>query len=103
MKSISATVLKQKLDKNEKLFIIDVRDEPESAQMKIGIGENLMPLGKLRNSLDQLPKEKDTEIIVFCKISLRGYQAYSFLTAEGWTNVKVLEGGIIAWPFAREK
>ena len=43
------------------------------------------------------------EIICFCKISLRGYEAASLLEAHGWTNVKVMEGGIMAWPFAREK
>jgi rhodanese-related sulfurtransferase len=37
------------------------------------------------------------------KISLRGYEAASLLEAHGWTNVKVMEGGIMAWPFAREK
>jgi rhodanese-related sulfurtransferase len=25
------------------------------------------------------------------------------LNAAGWTNVKVLEGGVMAWPFGREK
>ena len=38
-----------------------------------------------------------------CKLSLRGYEAAIVLTANGWTNVKVMEGGIAAWPYAREK
>ena len=37
------------------------------------------------------------------KLSLRGYEAAIVLTANGWTNVKVMEGGIAAWPFPREK
>ena len=38
-----------------------------------------------------------------CKILLRGYEAALILQGNGYTNVKVLEGGIMAWPWAREK
>lgn len=46
---------------------------------------------------------QNREIVCFCKISLRGYEAALAITAAGWTNVKVLEGGIMAWTYAREK
>ena len=71
--------------------------------MRLGIGEVLIPLGALRNRMSELPEDKSKEIICFCKISLRGYEAASLLEAHGWTNVKVMEGGIMVWPFAREK
>jgi hypothetical protein len=35
--------------------------------------------------------------------SLRGYEAQRLLEAHGWNNVRVLEGGVMAWPFGREK
>jgi len=41
-------------------------------------------------------------VVCYCKISLRGYEAASVLEASSWTNVKVMEGGIMAWPFERE-
>jgi len=34
---------------------------------------------------------------------MSGYEAAGLLRADGWTNVNVMEGGIMAWPFAREK
>jgi rhodanese-related sulfurtransferase len=71
--------------------------------MRLGIGETLIPLGALRGRLDELPREKDQEIILYCKISLRGYEAAAILQANGWRNVKVMEGGIMAWPYPREK
>jgi len=37
------------------------------------------------------------------KISLRGYEAATILEANGYTNVKVMEGGVMAWPYPREK
>jgi rhodanese-related sulfurtransferase len=50
-----------------------------------------------------LPQDKDAEIICWCKISMRGYEAARVLEAHGWTNVKVMEGGVMAWPYPREK
>ncbi|MBN2349177.1 MAG: FAD-dependent oxidoreductase [Bacteroidales bacterium] len=100
---IRATELKQKVDNNEDLFILDARGPDEYEVMRLGIGETLIPLGKLRQRLDELPKDKNKEIIALCKISLRGYEAAVLLMAHGYTNVKVLEGGIMAWHFPREK
>jgi rhodanese-related sulfurtransferase len=42
-------------------------------------------------------------IICYCKISLRGYEAARILKGHGWKNVYVMEGGVVSWPFAREK
>ena len=47
--------------------------------------------------------DKKIEIITWCKISLRGYEAALILLANGFSNVKVLEGGIATWPYTREK
>jgi rhodanese-related sulfurtransferase len=85
------------------MFLLDVRGPDEFEQMRLGLGETLIPLGALRSRLDDLPEDKTTEIITWCKISLRGYEAQSFLESQGYTNVKVLEGGIMAWPYQRER
>lgn len=103
MDGISSVELKEKLDAGEKPFLLDVRGQDEYEQMRLGIGETLIPLGKLRRSLDQLPKDRDAEIVVYCKISLRGYEAACFLAQQGYSNVRVLEGGVVAWPYPREK
>jgi len=71
--------------------------------MRLGIGEKLIPLGQLRTRLNEIPEDKNAEIITWCKISLRGYEAALILQANGYSNVKVLEGGIMAWPYKREK
>jgi rhodanese-related sulfurtransferase len=80
-----------------------VRTPAEFDQMRLGIGETLIPVGELRDRLGDLPEDKDREVICYCKISLRGYEAARVLKAAGWKNVKVLEGGIMAWPYRREK
>lgn len=85
------------------MVLIDVRNPDEYEEMRLGIGEKLIPLGQLRKRLNELPEDKNTEIVTWCKISLRGYEAARALQAYGYQNVKVLEGGIVAWPYQREK
>lgn len=103
LKGIPADDVKTKLDRGEKPFLLDARGPDEYEEMRIGAGETLIPLGALRKRLSELPADKDREIIAFCKISLRGYEAAIVLEANGWKNVKVMEGGIAAWPYPREK
>ncbi|MFZ3056694.1 MAG: FAD-dependent oxidoreductase, partial [Smithella sp.] len=103
MKGISCKEVRNKLLAGEKPFLIDTRGPEEFEEMRLGIGETLIPLGALRKRLKELPEDKNKEIICFCKISLRGYEAAIALEGNGWKNVKVMEGGIMAWPYPREK
>lgn len=103
LKGIGPVQLKEKLDRGEAPFILDVRTPDEFDQMRIGIGETLIPIGDLRQRLNDLPADKTREIVCYCKISLRGYEAAILLQAAGWKNVTVLEGGVMAWPYRREK
>ena len=103
-KTITAEEVKEKAKNNDgKAVFLDVRNPVEFEQMRLGIGERLIPLGQLRKRINELPEDKNTEIITWCKISLRGYEASIILKANGYTNVKVMEGGIVSWPFSREK
>jgi rhodanese-related sulfurtransferase len=56
-----------------------------------------IPLGKLRERLGELPR--DREIVAFCKISVRGWDALAALTSAGFDNFALLEGGVMAWPY----
>lgn len=103
MTGIGAQDVRRKLDAGEKPFFLDGRNPNEFEEMHLGIGEHLIPLGALRSRLADLPADKNAEIICFCKISLRGYEAECILRAHGFTNVKVMEGGIMAWPYPRKK
>ncbi len=103
MKGISASEMREKLDQGAKPFILDTRGPDEYEEIRLGIGETLIPIGALRKRLQELPEDKNAEIICYCKISLRGYEAARILEGRGWNNVRVMEGGIAAWPFSREK
>jgi rhodanese-related sulfurtransferase len=53
----------------------------------------------LRSRLGELPKEK--EIVAFCKVSLRGYEAARILQGAGFKHVRVMDGGMAVWPFEK--
>jgi len=102
-KGISAAEVKRLVDEGKAPFIIDTRGPDEFEEMRLGIGERLIPLGALRKRLNELPEDKNALIVCYCKISLRGYEAARILEGHGWRNVRVMEGGVVSWPFAREK
>ena len=77
---------------------LDVRSPKEYEEIHIDHPKvTLIPLGKLQEELKNLPKDK--EVITFCQISLRGYDAQRMLEANGFNKVAFMEGGVLAWPF----
>jgi NADPH-dependent 2,4-dienoyl-CoA reductase/sulfur reductase-like enzyme/rhodanese-related sulfurtransferase len=102
LKGISPLEAWEKMKDKETVFL-DVRSPGECKQIRIAgcDGIKYIPLGQLRSRTGEL--DKDQEIIAFCKISLRGYEAALILEGEGFNNVKVMEGGLVAWPFECEK
>lgn len=103
IKTVSAEEVYRLAQSESRPFLLDGRGPDEYEQLRLGIGEVYIPLGALRSRLADLPQDKDAEIICFCKLSLRGYEAALILAANGWRNVRVMDGGIAAWPYRREK
>ena len=91
---ISPKELKTRLDKGDKLALVDVREEWEYSLAKLD-GSILIPLGTLPQSLARL--NRDAEIIAICHHGMRSADATNFLLQQGFTNVKNLVGGIDAW------
>jgi NADPH-dependent 2,4-dienoyl-CoA reductase/sulfur reductase-like enzyme/rhodanese-related sulfurtransferase len=97
-RTISPLEVKAKLDRGEDFIWLDVRSPAEyGARHFTDERVKLIPLGSLYESLDTLPKDK--EIIVFCQVSLRGYEAQRILDWGGFQDVKFMEGGLAAWPY----
>ena len=90
---ISVERLKEKLDANEPLTLIDVREETEYDICNIN--GQLMPLNQLADHLEGLDQSKP--YVVHCKLGGRSAQAVKQMQAAGFTNVSNLAGGIMAW------
>jgi adenylyltransferase/sulfurtransferase len=92
--AISPKELKARLDKGDRLVLVDVREEWEYSLAKLD-KSILMPLGTLPQSLTRL--DRDSEIIAICHHGMRSADATDFLLQQGFPNVKNLVGGIDAW------
>jgi rhodanese-related sulfurtransferase len=92
---ITVQELKQKLDAGEKFVFIDVREPWENEEFNLGA--QLMPVGDLMNTIWQLEEHKNDEIIVHCRSGARSGMAQAMMQAQGFTNVRNLTGGVIAW------
>lgn len=96
MQDITVEELKARIDAGEKLNVIDVR-EPDEYQ-EYNLGGKLIPLGQVMNmQLDELEDMKDEEIIVHCRSGKRSMQACMIMETMGFSNMKNLVGGAMAW------
>jgi rhodanese-related sulfurtransferase len=95
MEDITVEELKSRLDNNEKLVFIDVREEWEYED------DNLkainIPLGELPGRLDELETYKTEEILIHCRSGARSANAKKFLESKGFMKVRNVLGGISAY------
>ncbi len=91
---ITSVELKQRLDKGDKLHIIDVR-EPNEYQINRIPGSQLIPLGEIPRRYAELNPED--EFIIQCKMGGRSAKAADYLRSVGFKRVLNLKGGILDW------
>ena len=95
MDEISATQLKQRLDKGDDIQIIDVR-EPHEYEIGQIPNSKLIPLGQILNRMNEI--DPDRETVVHCKMGGRSAKAIDALQRSGFPGKLVnLRGGITAW------
>ena len=90
---ITATELKSRLDRGEKLFILDVR-EPHEYQI-CNLNGKLIPLGELPRRVNEL--DSSVEMVVHCRSGKRSADAIHFLQTAGFKKLWNLKGGVLAW------
>ncbi len=96
--SISPAEVKEKLDKNDKFLLFDVRSQEEYSGGHIAHSINL-PLPAITSAVSKYARSKDAEIIVYCQSGARSSRAAGVLSEMGYTNVKNM-GGISSWGYA---
>ncbi|MEK7287131.1 MAG: rhodanese-like domain-containing protein [Elusimicrobiota bacterium] len=91
---ISVEQLKEKLDRKENIFILDVRD-PDEYKISGLPGSKLIPLAELPQRFKEL--DPSLQIVVHCKAGGRSAKAVQFLRQQGFKNAVNLDGGLNAW------
>ena len=91
---IDPAEVKAKQDRGDRFTFIDVREPHEYQICKIP-GTLLIPLGDLPKRVSEL--DPADEIIAHCKSGVRSGKAVDFLRSAGFSNVRNMKGGILAW------
>jgi len=95
---ISSLEAKRRIDEGDGVILLDVRTPEEFQTIRLPYPNVVhIPLGALRDRLKELPLDRD--ILAFCKVSMRGYEAQLILNSAGFDRVWFIEGGLAAWPF----
>jgi molybdopterin/thiamine biosynthesis adenylyltransferase/rhodanese-related sulfurtransferase len=92
--TINPPELREKIDTNKNILLIDVR-EPHELEISHIKGALMIPFGQLVNKIREIDPNK--EIIVFCRTGSRSKKALEILKSFGYKNIKNLNGGINAW------
>ena len=95
LEEITATELKQRLDRGEDLQVIDVREPSEFEIARIP-GTHLIPLGQVVNRMSEIDPSRET--VMHCKAGVRSAKAIEALKQAGFAGRLInLKGGITAW------
>ncbi|MFN3800426.1 rhodanese-like domain-containing protein [Belliella pelovolcani] len=95
MEDINVEELKQRLDNKEEFVFIDVREEWEYEEDNLGALN--IPLGTLPHQLEEIEKYKNQEIVIHCRSGARSGNAKKFLETKGYSKVRNVLGGIMAF------
>lgn len=88
---------KEVWEKKSQLMVIDVRRPDEVAEHGYIPGAMHVVLDTLPLRLEEIPREKT--LVFVCQLGGRSARACAFLTAQGFTHVVNMKGGMSAWTF----
>ncbi|GAA3452410.1 rhodanese-like domain-containing protein [Dactylosporangium matsuzakiense] len=97
--TLDAATLRHLLDSGRAPRILDVRTPGEFETSHIPGAYNV-PLDLLREHRTELLAHLDDDVVLVCRSGARATQAEQTLTTAGLPNLKVLDGGILAWQAA---
>ena len=96
VKETSVLDVKSRLDKGEKLLLIDVREESEFATDHIP-GAIHLSKGVIERDIELAVPDLATEIILYCGGGFRSALSAENLARMGYSNVISMDGGIRVW------
>ncbi len=92
---ITPVDLKIAQDTGRRLYLLDVREPHEADICQIPGTSTLIPVGSLGERIGEV--ETEDPIVVYCRSGVRSARAFDQLRAAGYSDVKNLKGGILAW------
>ena len=99
VRETNVDAVKARIDRGDKLLLVDVREESEFAKDHLP-GAIHMGKGIIERDIEVRVPELNTEMILYCGGGFRSALAADNLQKMGYTNVISMDGGIRDW---REK
>lgn len=96
IRQIRPAELKAKLDAEEPVYLLDVRNDDEYAYCRLP-DSHLIPLPELLHRLDEVDPPEGALVVVYCHHGIRSLSGAAILGQGGRLNVASLSGGIDAW------
>lgn len=97
VQQISVQAVKEKVDGNDDVFLLDVRTPGEYETARIE-GSHLFPMDEIPSRLDELRTAAGArEIITICHHGVRSHNVAAALLQNGFENVASMARGIDAW------
>ncbi|GAB4183651.1 MAG: rhodanese-like domain-containing protein [Roseiflexaceae bacterium] len=93
--TISVNDLQAKIARGDSFVLLDVRTPEEFSGDGHVEGAMLIPVQQLGQRMNELPKEQ--EIVCICRSGNRSTTACAQLAQAGFTKLKNVSGGMIAW------
>ncbi|MDT9717427.1 rhodanese-like domain-containing protein [Paenibacillus sp. ClWae2A] len=94
LRSLNTTDFQSEIGKGKDRVLLDVR-EPGEYQTGCIPGAVNVPLSRLQQRLDEIPKDK--EVLLYCRSGMRSKSAAKILHQKGYSRLAELQGGISAW------
>jgi sulfur-carrier protein adenylyltransferase/sulfurtransferase len=94
--TITATELKDMLDNDDKIYLVDVR-EPNEYEIVSIPGAVLIPKDQILSgaALEKLPQ--DRRIVLHCKSGARSAECLAVIKNAGFSDAVHVGGGVLAW------
>jgi molybdopterin/thiamine biosynthesis adenylyltransferase/rhodanese-related sulfurtransferase len=94
--TITAQQLRQKLDGDEEILLVDVR-EPNEFEIVSIPGATLIPKNEflLGSALEKLPQDK--QVVLYCKTGVRSAEVLALVKNAGFADAVHVGGGVTAW------
>ncbi|MFI2651472.1 rhodanese-like domain-containing protein [Micromonospora fulviviridis] len=97
--TLDAVTLRELIDAGRAPRLLDVRTPAEFETSHIS-GSYNVPLDLLKEHREELRDHLDEDVVLVCRSGARATQAEQALAGVGLPNLKVLDGGIMAWQAA---
>lgn len=93
---ITATELKERLDRSDDLILLDIRQDFE---LPIAALDNYVhiPEDEIEDRLGEVRDFGDKDIVVYCRTGRRSAELVKVLEEKGFTRIFNLTGGLHAW------